>query len=161
MIVALFQSMKYQLNILEVDINNRFDSLGILLISFFNIYGNQIDIDRCDITPSMPSTEASNPFNERYNEMQLYQNFGLRVFDPEQKQTIVQYYKKSGKMKRILSYAYLYSIGCCDCMDWNSGCYLDLKEQIKKFIEEDKRESGYIRYILPKLFSIQELYFQS
>jgi hypothetical protein len=160
MIVALFQSMKYQLKIPDTDIDQKFDNLGTLLISFFNIYGNQIDIDRCDINPSLPNVQdMGNPFNERVYEQIMYPNhMGLRVFDPERK-TLVQHYKRSGKMKRILSYAYLYSMGCCDCLDWPTGSYLKTNEQISKLQEEEKRDSGYIRYILPKLFSIQEAYF--
>lgn len=160
MIVALFQSMKYQLKISEADIDQRFDNLGTLLISFFNIYGNQIDIDRCDINPFLPnSTEIGNPFNERvFDPMMFPPALGLRVFDPDRKM-LVQHYKKSGKMKRILSYAYLYSMGCCDCLQWTKGCYPETKEQIQKMLGEESRDSGYIRYILPKLFCIQEAYF--
>lgn len=161
MIVALFQSMKYQLKISDVDIDKRFDNLGNLVISFFNIYGNQIDIDKCDLTPYLPNTEEiGSPFQERsYDPTMLYhqpnQLLGLRIFDPEKK-IVVQHYKKSSKMKRILSYAYLYSMGCCDCLHWNSGCYPTAKEQIDKLLTEENRDSGYLRYILPKLFCIQE-----
>lgn len=160
MIVALFQSMKYQLKIPETDIVQKFDSFGTLLISFFNIYGNQIDINQCDICPSMPNEELVNPFNERvYDPMFAQQPSGLRVYDPDNKKLLVQHYKKSGKMKRILSYAYLYSMGCCDCLDWGTGSNLPSKEQMKKLLDEEKRDTGYIRYILPKLFCIQEQYF--
>jgi hypothetical protein len=162
MIVALFQSMKYQLKIPDTDIVQKFDSFGTLLISFFNIYGNQIDINQCDICPSMPNAEIVNPFNERvYDPLYIQQQAGLRVFDPEKKVLVIQHYKKSGKMKRILSYAYLYSMGCCDCLEWSTGSYLPSKEQMKKLLEEEKRDSGYIRYILPKLFCLQEQYFPS
>lgn len=157
MIVALFQSMKYQLKIPEQDVNKKFGNLGTLLMSFFNIYGNQIDIDRCDIHPTLPDAEIQNPYNERMYDPMNYPPIqpGLRVFDPE-RQTLVQHYKKSGKMKRILSYAYLYSMGCCDCLDWQTGTYLSSEAQIEKLMEEDKRDFGYIRYVLPKLFCIQE-----
>jgi hypothetical protein len=158
MIVALFQSMRYQLKIADADINQRFDNMGALLMSFFNIYGNQIDIDRCDISPSMPNAEMANPFNERIPDMHYAPALGLRVFDPETKQC-VQMYMMSSKLKRILSFAYLYPMGCCDCLDWSSGCYLAPKDQIKKLLDEEKRDTGYIRYILPKLLSIQEEFF--
>lgn len=162
MIVALFQSMKYQLKISDVDIDKRFDNLGNLVISFFNIYGNQIDIDKCDLSPFMPaSEEIASPFQERsYDPNMMYhqpnQFLGLRIYDPEKKAVLVQHYKKSGKMKRILSYAYLYSMGCCDCLHWSSGCYPTSKEQIEKLLSDENRDTGYLRYILPKLFCIQE-----
>lgn len=155
MIVALFQSMKYQLNIPEVDINTRFPSIGTLLVSFFNIYGNQLAIESCDITPFLPTDEINNhPFNIRRMDPS-----GLRIISPHHKDQIVQSYKKSIKLKRILSYAYLYSMGCCDCIDWSKGSYLLADEQIDKLLDEERRQAGYIRYILPKLFNIQEAHF--
>ena len=162
MIVALFQSMKYQLKIPKVDIDERFDNLGTLLISFFNIYGNQIDIERCDISPSMPNLDVGNPFNERIHDYTIYpQQLGLRIFDPEKKNLVVHHHVKAAKMRRILSYAYLYSMGCCDCIDWSTGCYPDSEEQIQKLLDEDKRDQGYIRYVIPKLFCLQEQYFMA
>uniref|UniRef100_M4C675 Uncharacterized protein n=1 Tax=Hyaloperonospora arabidopsidis (strain Emoy2) TaxID=559515 RepID=M4C675_HYAAE len=159
MIVSLFQSMRYQLKITEVDITQKFDNTGTLLISFFNIYGNQIELDRCEIMPSLPTAEVSNPFSERTSDNMFHPTItGLRIFDPQTKK-LVQSYKKSAKLKRILSFAYLYSMSCCDCLDWQTGSYLDANDQILKVLDEERKEAGYIRYILPKIFCIQEKYF--
>lgn len=159
MIVSLFQSMRYQLKIPEMDITQKFDNMGTLLISFFNIYGNQIELDRCEVTPSLPTSELANPFSERTSENMYHHTLtGLRIFDPQTKK-LVQSYKKSSKLKRILSFAYLYSMSCCDCLDWQTGSYLDAQSQIMKVLDDEKKEAGYIRYILPKIFCIQEKYF--
>lgn len=159
MIVSLFQSLKYQMKIPEVDINQRFDNLGALLLSFLNVYGQQIDIDRTDIFPNMPTTEVSNPFTERVYDYMCPPQRGLRIFDPKNKLKVLQHFGRSSKLKKILVFAYFHCLGMCDCLNWHTGEYYPLSEHVKNWTEDESRTKANARYILPRLFSIQEQFF--
>ena len=91
MIVAMFQSIKYQLKIPTDDLGERFSSLGDILMCFFNVYGNQIDLDNCDLYPCLPGEQPSNPYKIRNDTQTAAKgDIGFRIYDPEKKQLLIQ-----------------------------------------------------------------------
>lgn len=59
LIVCMLQSM----SIRGQDISVKSPNLGMLLLSFFNLYGNHIDFQLCDLYPSPPNGEVVFPFH--------------------------------------------------------------------------------------------------
>jgi len=59
LIICMLQSMAIR----GQDISTKSPNLGMLLLSFFNLYGNHIDFTLCDLYPSPPGGEVIFPFH--------------------------------------------------------------------------------------------------
>lgn len=96
MVVAMFQSIKFQLKIATEDIGERFSSLGDILMCFCNVYGNQVDLDTCDLYPGLPGEPNANPYKIR---QAAAPDQGFRIYDPEKKQLLIQQVRWSVLLK--------------------------------------------------------------
>ena len=167
--ISLLQSLQVK----GQDVSSTFPNLGHLLLTFFNLYGNQLDFQFFELMPCAPGTELQFPFVTRniYTQGFALPQF-LTIYDPLKRSFITsRAFKRGGQFKKILSFAYLNAMACCNCGDETDDLSgeEDLSEEEIKEKSIKKSEKAFLDLfdpnklsqastccILPKVFNLQK-----